>query len=371
MLLAAGVILAASLTACGSAEPTPPPVLTLPESLPLAATATVATKLPRLPNDLTYLQAGKIWTLPAHTQQPKVLAEVAAGSIVDYRINRSGEVLAFRTGDDLLYVVNRTTGDRVDVQLPFARSFVGFTLSPDGTYLAVGDANGLYAITLPEGTLTEVKPNPTSEEGATTWIPTSWSDDNRWLIANLAVFDNYPLYLIDVRTGELRELMQGCVGEVPQGVWDTEGVWLATTSCGEPGGLHLVKPVGGLDWPVLRSTPEEASQSLIPYGWEVITGDRLAFTQYDLDSGYPTGLYWLDADNSLIPILTAACITSEGDRCLPIEYGFARWAPDGAAFSLYGVENDIVIGELAGATLWDVSRLLEGATNFQWSFPFK
>lgn len=341
---------------------TPPPLA----ALPLTGQAHTAVTWPALPDDLFFLREGQLWHWPAGAE-PVSLVKVLDSAVKDYRVTPDGQTIAYLTRAGKLGTVNRRTGDQVRVTLPNRRPFVGFALAPDGSRLAVSDADGLWMIALPSGEVTQLLGNPPSESGVTTWLPQSWSPDGRWLLAHLAAADEYPLYAIDVQVRRYRQIQDGCLGEVPHAAWSATGLWLSTSRCGEGGALVLLQPSGRPDWEVLRRSP--ATAQLLPSAWQALAGERLAFAQYDLGSGPSAGLYFLDAEGALVPVLTAACIADAAGDCMAVEWGLATWAADARAFVLPGLTGELLIGDLQAGVLWDLRELLRGATNFQWGLP--
>lgn len=370
LLVAALLLLSACNTSASpEATPTSVPVFSLPTHLPLESNAAQPDSWPALPDDFFFLRAGQVWYWPAGGE-PEALVQVTDSEIVDYRVTPDGVTVAYRTAAGALGTVNRKTGDQVRITLPNRRAYVGFSLAPDGTSVSVSDAEGLWLVTLPDGTLTQLLGNPASEAGlTTTWLPNAWSSDGRWLLANLASSDNYPLYLIDVQSARFRKVQDGCQGEVPQAAWSGDNLWVSTSECGAAGDLALLEIAGDSDWPVLRRSPEAFAGKLVPFGWMALPGDRLAFANYDAGAGVPSGLYSLEADGTLATLLSAACVTAADGSCIPVEWGLVTWAPDARAFVLAGVEGTAVVGDLEAGALWDMRALLQGATNFQWGLP--
>ncbi|MBN1919772.1 MAG: hypothetical protein JW892_00890 [Anaerolineae bacterium] len=366
-----GLLLLSACTTASAPEAaaTPVPNFALPEHLPLESTAAQPDAWPTLPDDLFFLRAGQVWRLPAGGS-PETLVQVTDSEIVDYRVTSDGVTVAYRTADGALGTVNRKTGDQVRITLPNRRAYVGFSLAPDGTAVSVSDAEGLWLVTLPDGTLTQLLGNPASEAGlTTTWLPGAWSSDGRWLLANLASSDNYPLYLIDVQSARFRKVQDGCQGEVPQAAWSGANLWVSTSECGAAGDLALLEIAADSDWPVLRRSPEAYAGKLVPFGWMALPGDRLAFANYDAGAGVPSGLYFLEADGTLATLLSASCVAAADGSCIPVEWGLVTWAHDARAFVLTGVEGTVVIGDLEAGALWDMRALLGDATLFQWALP--
>ena len=365
--------LALSVSACAApapptVPPTPAPVLPLPATLPLEGRAQAATTWPTLPDDLFFLREGQLWRWPAGGE-PEALVKVLDSPVVDYRVTPDGQTLAYLTGAGNLGTVNRRTGDQVRVTLPNRRPFVGFSLAPDGATLSVSDADGLWLIALPSGAATQLLGNPTSASGVATWLPQAWSPNGRWLLANLAAGDSYPLYAIDVQVGRYRKVQDGCLGEVPQAAWSEAGLWVSTSQCGEGGDLVLTEPSGRPDWDVIRRSPEATAAQLSPFAWMALPGERVAFAHYDLVGALAAGLYVLEADGALQPLLTAPCIAAADGSCISVEWGLVTWAADAGAFALPGVSGELVVGDLKAGVLWDLRELLRGATNFQWGAP--
>lgn len=372
-LLTLAAVALVLLSACNTATPaevttTPISGFALPEHLPLESSAVQPADWPTLPDDLFFLRDGQVQRLPAGGV-PEVVVQVTDSTIVDFRVTPDGNTVAYATASGKLGTVNRQTGDQVRITLPNRRAYIGFSLAPDGKTVSVSDSEGIWLVTLPAGELTQLLGNPASETGVTMWLPHAWSPDGRWLLANLASGDNFPLYLIDVQSGRFRKVQDGCQGEVPQAAWSGDNLWVSTSECGEAGDLVLLEIAADADWPILRRSPEDLAGTLVPYGWLALPGDRLAFANYDAGANVPGGLYFLEADGTLATLLSAPCVTADDGSCIPVEWGLVTWAPDARAFALTGVEDTIVIGTLEEGALWDMRALLGGATEFQWGLP--
>ncbi|OQB01209.1 MAG: hypothetical protein BWY25_01307 [Chloroflexi bacterium ADurb.Bin222] len=362
------VLLGSACTATPTPEVTPTevPVLPLPEHLPLEGRAIQPATWPDLPADLFFLRDGQLWRWPAGGE-PEVLVKVLDSEITDYRVTPDGETVAYLTRAGKLGTVNRKTGDQVRVTLPHRLAYVGFSLAPNGAALSVSDAEGLWWVALPSGETEPLLGNPESASGTTMWLPEGWSADGRWLLANLKAGDNYALYLIDVQSGRFRKLQEGCLGEVPQAAWSSaDRLWLSTSECGAGGELVLTEIASGADWSVLRHSPQSVAGKLTPFGWMAMPGDRLAFANYDVGLGVAAGLYFLEADDTLVPLLTASCIAGDDGSCIPVEWGLVTWSADASAFALTGVNGAVVLGAVQEGALWDMRVLLKGASRYQW-----
>lgn len=266
----------------------------------------------------------RVWDTDTGERQQEVLG---SGPVWAPSFSPDGtRVAAAWENNDVVRVLDLTTGERVTIPALTAGLFDSISFSPDGQQLAIGGLTGVTVVDVTSGDqVLEYEPSTNPLYGEVTAV--AWSPDGRWIAS--ATRELTPR-ITDAETGERHFTLIGHEGEVGRFDWSPDGSRLATGARDGTARVWEITDSGVVELMTLAAREGAiGGVAFSPDGEQLLTGNVRVTAATIWDVGIAGGAEWAN-----LPM-------SEHTA------GMAKFTPDGDAV--------VVTGDGVPAVVWGLA----------------